>query len=619
FPIKLENPHVIDKHQVWVGIVEKGPDSVQLNSAYRNRSCPAYMSSLGKTIVNLARIIPNGLLVFFPSYTVMDMCLQHWKNEGLSSKIEEIKPMFVEPKQKGLFTEAINGFYDKINDPRCSAAAFFAVCRGKVSEGLDFADANGRAVIITGLPFPPQMDPWIKLKMQFLDEMKAKRSTEMQCEFVGLSGQEWYTQQASRAVNQAIGRVIRHRHDYGAIILCDHRFSSASAVAQLPSWMRPSVKAYPEFGAVVRELSQFFRTATKMLPAPQRKVSCRGQVACGEADGAGCSSSSLQANACGDLRKARAVDAHVPSLRRLAADPGDYHAGVSGLARLCVEFEPEDGRPACRPAGLLDALEFSERRERNGVSHLPGEEQQTLRHDKILDDEQRGSKKKMVVVSNHQERAHAGGVAERSRAYIQDVRRTLSQENHANFCSAMHEYKRMDDLQLLFQKLGPIFTEDPMKYRLLRQFYIFVRPHHKKAFDETCRDLTGEGCGYVAEHSLTREQRTELLQQNAAQELDSSTHLNKGAGHLRPLEQASTSHISQVGATLRGVGEPAKACARYVDEVRILLGAGEFDRFFGALKDYRSSGDFQAMVAALAALFLEDPTHAMLLRIFALY
>lgn len=39
-----------------------------------------------------------------------------------------------------------------------------------------------------------------------------------------LSGQDWYRQQASRAVNQAIGRVIRHRHDYGAIFLCDHRY-----------------------------------------------------------------------------------------------------------------------------------------------------------------------------------------------------------------------------------------------------------------------------------------------------------------------------------------------------------------------------------------------------------
>lgn len=41
-----------------------------------------------------------------------------------------------------------------------------------------------------------------------------------------LSGHEWYRQQASRAVNQAIGRVIRHRQDYGAVFLCDHRCGS---------------------------------------------------------------------------------------------------------------------------------------------------------------------------------------------------------------------------------------------------------------------------------------------------------------------------------------------------------------------------------------------------------
>lgn len=42
--------------------------------------------------------------------------------------------------------------------------------------------------------------------------------------YQALTGEEWYNQQATRAVNQAVGRVIRHRHDYGAIILCDERF-----------------------------------------------------------------------------------------------------------------------------------------------------------------------------------------------------------------------------------------------------------------------------------------------------------------------------------------------------------------------------------------------------------
>jgi len=43
-----------------------------------------------------------------------------------------------------------------------------------VSEGLDFSDCNGRAVVITGLPFPPIMDPKVTLKMKFLDEVRSQ-------------------------------------------------------------------------------------------------------------------------------------------------------------------------------------------------------------------------------------------------------------------------------------------------------------------------------------------------------------------------------------------------------------------------------------------------------------
>lgn len=40
--------------------------------------------------------------------------------------------------------------------------------RGKVSEGLDFADAAGRAVVITGIPFAPLADAKVMLKRQAL-------------------------------------------------------------------------------------------------------------------------------------------------------------------------------------------------------------------------------------------------------------------------------------------------------------------------------------------------------------------------------------------------------------------------------------------------------------------
>jgi regulator of telomere elongation helicase 1 len=75
-----------------------------------------------------------------------------------------------------------------------------------------------------------------------------------------LGGKEWYEQQAIRAVNQAIGRVIRHRNDYGAILLCDDRFAQQSIISQLSSWIREYVQVYNNFGEVQGRLTRFFKS-----------------------------------------------------------------------------------------------------------------------------------------------------------------------------------------------------------------------------------------------------------------------------------------------------------------------------------------------------------------------
>ncbi|KAG0710780.1 Regulator of telomere elongation helicase 1 [Chionoecetes opilio] len=131
FPVQLENPHVIQKHQVWAGVICCGPDGFTLNSSFRCRSDPQYKRSLGQTILNLSRVIPDGLLVFFPSYTVMKDCLEGWQNSGVWSKLSERKPIFVEPRMKNEFLTAMQEYYEKINDPAFRGACFMAVCRGK--------------------------------------------------------------------------------------------------------------------------------------------------------------------------------------------------------------------------------------------------------------------------------------------------------------------------------------------------------------------------------------------------------------------------------------------------------------------------------------------------------
>uniref|UniRef100_A0A674MNE4 Regulator of telomere elongation helicase 1 n=1 Tax=Takifugu rubripes TaxID=31033 RepID=A0A674MNE4_TAKRU len=261
FPVSLENSHVIDRDQIFVSVVDRGPDGVQLSSAFDKRFVPENMASLGNTVANLTRVVPHGLLVFFSSFPLMEKMLEFWRANGQAERIDSLKPIFVEPKGKANFTEVIDGYYNKVNDPQTKGGSFFAVCRGKASEGLDFADTFGRAVIITGLPFPPKMDPRVILKMQFLDEMSSNKTSKLKF----LSGQQWYKQQAFRAVNQAIGRVIRHRHDFGAILLCDHRFKNPDARAQLPLWVKPYVNQYDSFGNVIRDVSKFFRVAQKRV------------------------------------------------------------------------------------------------------------------------------------------------------------------------------------------------------------------------------------------------------------------------------------------------------------------------------------------------------------------
>ncbi|TVU34336.1 hypothetical protein EJB05_16167, partial [Eragrostis curvula] len=191
FPVRLENPHVISPDQIWVGVVPVGPSGHALNSSYRTRETIQYKQELGSAIVNFARIVPDGLLVFFPSYSMMDKCVEFWKNRNHANSSDENtiwqrickhKQPVIEPRQSSNFPSAIEDYAAKLRDSSTSGAIFFAVCRGKnynfrnallkavVSEGLDFADRAGRAVIVTGMPFATPTDPKVRLKREYLDK-----------------------------------------------------------------------------------------------------------------------------------------------------------------------------------------------------------------------------------------------------------------------------------------------------------------------------------------------------------------------------------------------------------------------------------------------------------------
>ncbi|KAF8566980.1 hypothetical protein P879_09022 [Paragonimus westermani] len=229
--------------------------------------------------VELFKIVPNGLLVFFPSYAMMNQCVDVWKTDQLYNHMLNHKRIFVEPRDKVQFTKVFSDYRDVASGVvpcDVNGAALLAVMRGRASEGLDLADYAGRGVAILGLPYPPFQDPRVKLKMAYLDEQKIDLNNQASCAVTCNSdhkliaanhptGRKWYNQQAWRAVNQSVGRVIRHHRDFGAIFLCDERFAPAAARSQLPLWMQSSIRTYSGWDSFLMETSTFFKNAMKQV------------------------------------------------------------------------------------------------------------------------------------------------------------------------------------------------------------------------------------------------------------------------------------------------------------------------------------------------------------------
>ncbi|XDV51058.1 hypothetical protein PO909_020008 [Leuciscus waleckii] len=613
FPVSLENLHVIQPDQIFVSIIEKGPDGMKLSTAFDRRFVPENMSSMGNTLVNLTRLVPHGLLVFFPSYPVMDKTLEFWRASGHAGRIEKVKPMFVEPRGKGTFTEVIDGYYAKLKDPNSSGGSFFAVCRGKASEGLDFADTYCRGVVVTGLPFPPMMDPRVVLKMQYLDEMCKNNISGVKY----LSGQEWYRQQAYRAVNQAIGRVIRHREDYGAIFLCDHRFSGTEARNQLPSWVRPYVKIYDNFGTMVRDVAHFFRTAQKTRPVPVRKGKAESSEK--QADtrplnrGSGCPHKSVWLS--DTSRKAKPVDSHVPSLKRKNIE-SEEQSGSDGDAQIFIQYEMDIKK---KPVSLLNVLDETQNKGREDT--MVGEERASrlsslsLQHDKRLGRESRGGKRKIKVV---QHRKTMDSCTEKAgNVFMMELRRCLSNENFRIIMEALHLYKTTDDLSnFLANVVEPLIRDT---HGLLRGLYQFIRPHHKKDFDERCLELTGEGCGYKPEHSLSREEQEALGQNTGNIRLAKAEippvsppqeQLKQGDPHLETVKLDGGD--DNIGENVRSEDQNPQtsikeglSCSSLLSDIKQTIGAEKTCQMFLALQAYKTSNNYQQMVSTVVSLLTE--------------
>ncbi|KAK7746618.1 TFIIH/NER complex ATP-dependent 5'-3' DNA helicase subunit [Diatrype stigma] len=202
-------------------IITRGSDQAPVSTGFQVRNEPSVVRNYGNLLTEFARITPDGMVVFFPSYLYMESIISMWQGMGILDEVWKYKLILVETPDAQETSLALETYRTACCNGR--GAVLLCVARGKVSEGIDFDHQYGRTVLCIGVPFQYTESRILKARLEFLRETYRIREND----FLSFD--------AMRHAAQCLGRVLRGKDDYGIMVLADRRFQRKKG--QLPRWI----------------------------------------------------------------------------------------------------------------------------------------------------------------------------------------------------------------------------------------------------------------------------------------------------------------------------------------------------------------------------------------------
>ncbi|KAJ3531424.1 hypothetical protein NMY22_g8164 [Coprinellus aureogranulatus] len=204
-------------------VITRGSDQVAISSRFEVRNDPAVVRNFGSILVEYSKIVPDGIVAFFPSYLYMESIVAAWNDMGILNEVWKHKLIFVETPDANETSIALENYRRACDNGR--GAVMLSVARGKVSEGIDFDHNYGRAVIMFGVPYQYTESRILKARLEYLRDAYRIRESE----FLGFD--------AMRNAAQCVGRVLRGKTDWGLMVFADKRFARADKRSKLPRWI----------------------------------------------------------------------------------------------------------------------------------------------------------------------------------------------------------------------------------------------------------------------------------------------------------------------------------------------------------------------------------------------
>lgn len=245
--------HITSESNLRTLVIPRGPRGGELNFKHSNMENADLLFELGQIVANFSRIVPDGMVVFLPSFKVLEKVKSLWEQKGIMSSILKKKKVFAESSAD--VHELLSQYAEEIRSSG-KGALLLAVVGAKLSEGLNFSDELARMVMVVGLPFPNLGSAELQERLKHADRIAGAATPKNS--MYGAAGKELYENMCMNSVNQSIGRAIRHKNDWSMLVLVDMRYQSKKIHNKLPGWIGKSLVITQSFGQSVKTASQFF-------------------------------------------------------------------------------------------------------------------------------------------------------------------------------------------------------------------------------------------------------------------------------------------------------------------------------------------------------------------------
>lgn len=247
--------HVIPEENLGTYVLREP----QIELTFEKRAQPQILRQLGNFYLKLSESVPSsgGIVGFFPSYQYLQLVIDHWKKSNLWLQLTKLRKVNYESKggkdPLPEYTETIN---------KGEGAMLLAVVGGKLSEGINFQDNLCRAVVMTGLPFPNVFSGEMMVKKTHLENRILQNGGSRQDAMSAT--RDFFETICLKAVNQSVGRAIRHATDYANIYLLDKRYGNPQIQAKLSRWVSKRFQPASDLNSIMESTQRFFKNRRGM-------------------------------------------------------------------------------------------------------------------------------------------------------------------------------------------------------------------------------------------------------------------------------------------------------------------------------------------------------------------